>query len=334
MSYRPAVDRRARRRRNLVLLFILAVVVGVIALAVSYRTERRETADFLAVAQELADDELDIATSLADLLASIGDLERPDILLRLESLAGEAAVALETLDRALVPRPASRAGGLFAVAVDSWSAGVGGLAPAFIAILDRSDDDETGDQMLAAAFRSLQLADAAYDQFLVAVDEIDRDVPRGEFPVVSFASGDAAPLFDADTIASRLRLTRKFDERHDVAVTANTEPEPITDPTGVKVLPLAESYTIVGVVTNEGNVGEEAIMVSLRLTSTEPGAEPIELTELVPFLDPGEATAVPFPAVVLQPGTFYRLRLAVSIAEDDDVEDNVFELPFFTNEAK
>ena len=334
MSYPLAVDRRARRRRNALLLLILVAVITVIALAVRYRTERRETSDYLAVARVVVDDELDIATSLADLIRSIGDLERQDVLLRLDTLAADARAASEELEAAVVPRPAARASGLLTVAAENWSAGVSEMAPAFVAILDGPDDDPAGDQMLELAFRELRVADVAYAQFLAAVDEIDEEVTRVEFPALAYAGGDYEPLFDSAVIASRLRLTRKFDERHDVAVTANTEPEPITDPTGVQVLPVAESYTIVAVITNEGNVGEEAIEVSLQLEGTGSGAEPIELSALVPFLEPGESTTVAFEAVPLLPGLFYELDLTVSIPDDADLEDNVFELPFFTNEAE
>ena len=239
----------------------------------------------------------------------------------------------QTWNRAVVPRPAAKASGLFLVAIENWANGVGAMGPAFVAVLDGADDDPTGDQLLVDAFEMLRVADAAYVQFLEAVAEIDDAITRGDFPDIVFAGGENEPLFDAEMISSRLRLTRKLEENHDVAVIVTTVPELITDLNGVHVLPVAESYTIIAVVTNEGNVGEEFIEVALALAGSDQSLEPIELVELVPFLEPGEAIAVEFSGLVLPPGLFYDLRLAVSIAEDGELEDNVFELQFSTNES-
>ncbi len=334
MTYPLAVDRRARRRRNLLLLVILAIVVALVVLAVRYRTEERQTSDFLALAEELADGEMEMSASLTGLLTDIGDLERPDIIARLETLAERSNAVRDRLeDEAVVPRPAAKVSGLFSVAVDSWTVAVGGLAQAFTAVLDSDNGDETGDRMLARAFEDLRVGDAAYRSFLEEVDAIDPELVTRDFPTVAFASGDAEPLFDATVIAARLRAIRKLAETHDVAVTANTEPEAVTDGNGVHVLPVAESYTVLAVVTNEGNVGEESIEVSLRLLAPTAGTPPIEATELIPFLDAGEATTVPFEALSLAPGLLYELRIVASISDDADAQDNTFELPFFTNEA-
>ncbi len=275
-----------------------------------------------------------MSATLMALLTDIGDLDRPDILVRLETLADRSdGLRFRLADEAVVPRPAAEASGLFVVAVGSWDAAIGELAPAFTAVLDSADGDEAGDRMLARAFEDLRVGDAAYRSFLEAVDRIDVDVGSRDFPTIAFASGEAEPLFDAEVIASRLRAIRKLVETHDVAVTANTEPEPVNDGSGVLVLPVAESYTVLAVVTNEGNVGEESIEVSLRLLAPAGEVEPIEATQLIPFLDAGEATSVPFEALSLAPGLFYELRIVASIADDSDAQDNTFELPFFTNES-
>ena len=302
MTYPSAVDCRARRRRNLTFLLLIGIAIAVVVLAVRYRTERRETVDYLSLAQEITDQQLDMSTSLTDLMISIGDLERPDILLRLETLAADGDAAIADLEQAVVPRPAAKASGLFLVAIENWANGVGAMGPAFVAILDGADDDPTGDQLLVDAFQMLRVADAAYVQFLEAVAEIDDAVTRGEFPDIVFAGGENEPLFDAEMISSRLRLTRKLEESHDVAVIVTTEPELITDLNGVNVLPVAEDYTIVAVVTNEGNVGEEFIEVSLALAGSDQSLEPIELVELVPFLEPGQAIAVEFRQSGSSPG--------------------------------
>ena len=46
--------RRSRRRRNVVILIILAIIFGVLMLAVRYRTERRESIDYMTTVEEVA----------------------------------------------------------------------------------------------------------------------------------------------------------------------------------------------------------------------------------------------------------------------------------------
>ncbi|MFQ5554719.1 MAG: hypothetical protein ACE5GC_05035 [Acidimicrobiia bacterium] len=335
MTFPLAVDRRAKRRRKVLLLTLAAVVVALVVLAVRHRTEERQTTDLLALAEGIADQEMAMATDLASLLAAIGELERPDIMVRLNTLTEESDTVRRRLEaEAIVPRPAAEVGGLFSIAVDSWGDALGGLSPAFVAVLDGEVGDETGELMLAAAFQDLRVGDAAYERFLTAVGELDPDLVTRDFPAFGFSTGDSAPLIDAAVIANRLRLIRKLIERHDVAVVANTDPEPVMDSNGVFVLPVAEAYAVLAVVTNEGNVGEESIEVSLLIRSQTGEVESIEVTQLIPFLEPGEARTIPFEAIPLAPGLLYELQLSVSIAEDADIVDNTFALPFFTNEAE
>lgn len=334
MAFSLAVDRRTRRRRRLVLIVVVGIVVTVVVLAVRHRTEEREASDYLAVAEELASDELEMSATLTALLTSIGNLERPDILARLETLGESADLARKGLEDVTVPRPVAKASGLFAVAVESWGTAVASLRDAFVSVLDAAEGDETGARMLARAFVDLRVGDAAYRQFLGAVAELDLDIAPRDFPDVGYASGNNEPLFDAAVIARRLSVIRKLIEKHDVAVIGKFEPELVTDPNDLFVLPVAESYTVVAVITNEGNVGEEAIELSLRLLTSVGEGSSIERTELIPFLESGEATSVLFEELPFEQGLLYELRLVVSIVDDADPEDNTFELPFFTNEVE
>ena len=334
MAFPLAVDRRTRRRRRVFLIVVIAIVVTVVVLAVRHRTEEREASDYLAVAEELASDELEMSATLTALLTSIGDLERPDILARLETLGESADQARRSLQDVKVPRPVAKASGLFAVAIESWGTAVASLGDAVVSVLDAGEGDETGARVLARAFVNLRVGDAAYQQFLMEVAELDLDIAPRDFPAVGYASGNNEPLFDAAVIATRLSVIRKLVEKHDVAVVGKFEPELVTDPNGLFVLPVAESYTVVAVITNEGNVGEEAIELSLRLLALVGEESRIERTELIPFLESGEATSVLFDDLPLEQGLAYEMRLVVSIVDEAEPEDNTFELPFFTNEVE
>ena len=334
MSYPLAAVRRARRRRIVLSLVPLGIAVAIVALAVRYRTEERQTSDYLAVAKELSDVELGLSMTLTELLRSIGQLERPDILTTLQTVAESAEGVTAALEDAVMPRPAARLSGLFTVAVESWQGALGALDEAFITVLDSEDGDESGDMMLARAFEDLRVGDAAYRRFLTSMDDLDPELATRALPAVAFATGDNEPLYDAAAVADQLRRIRKLDENHDVAVTANTQPEPVADSNGVVVLPVADSYDVLVVVTNQGNVAEELIEVSMRLSApTEDGVEPIELSEVVPFLDPGEATTVAFDGLSLDAGRLYNLRIGAAVADDSDEANSTFELAFLTNEA-
>ena len=332
MAYPPlSASRRPRRRATVAILVSLALVLGVIALAVRYRTERRDSVDYLAIAKEISDDHLVLSSGLADLFKTLGDLERPDILGRVADIAAESTAMMGWLDGVTVTVEVGEVNGFFIVATSSWHNALAGLEEAIVEILDGEGDGRVGDLMLTSAFADLRVGDRAYAGFRNSLARVDPDLVTWEYPDFGYVAGDRKILFDATVIADHLRTTLRFEENRDISVRATTDPEPLGSDNGVRVVPDSETFSVQVVVTNEGNVTAKLITVGLKLFEAG-GDAPDERSEIVPVLDPGEATSVLFADFVLSPGVAYELRVTADIDDDDVPDNNRWDLIFIRNE--
>ncbi len=325
-----ALFRRSRRRRQFAIFLTLAVIAGLVALAARYRTERRDTADYLALVKEIAQDELVTSQSLRELFDTLGSLDRPDIVGRVALLSDQAQRSALRLEEAVVTRPAAEVHGLFSVAVRSWSEGVGGLEEAIVEVMDQPDDAEVAPQSFIDVATQLRVGDEAYEAFLDATLRLDPEYEPPDYPQVAYVGGEEPA--DVEAIASRLRLRRSFSERHDISVIANTLPEPTGDRNGVAVMPFSATFDVTAIVTNSGNVLQEQIEVTLTLTTDGAnGPQPFEERRFIPALEPESSMSLEFAGLAMEPGTLYTLHVSASIENDADIENNVWQVTFASN---
>jgi hypothetical protein len=275
-----------------------------------------------------------LTTQLEDLFVSIGDLERPDVLTRISTISSEATAMTEQLGEATVSRQGATVAGFLATASQAWSNGLSMLENAIVRVLDDEENTVAAEQLLADSFGWLRVGDAAYGGFIATLAELDPEVVTRQYPQVAFVGPSRASLYDAPVIAERLRLIRKFQEDHDIALTATTQPEPLGEQAGVPVIPLSDTFSVVVVVTNQGNSPEEGIEVTLTLTSAAEGAEPFEEQQLIAAISPGQARTVEFLDLDVLAGELYDLHIVAAIQEDSDLENNEFSLLFVRNEAE
>jgi len=324
-----AVQRRVRRRRRIAVFLTLAVLITVIALAVRYRTEERETADYLALADEIARNELIVSQGFRELLVGVSDIDRQDIVDRLAVLSRQA-VDLETqLAGAVVTRPAAEMHGFFTVAVSSWAGGLDALGEGVVDVIDQPDDARSVPATFADAVADLSLGDAAYRGFLDASTRLDDQFAQSAHPAVSFLGGEDE--VDIDSVVARLRLRLNLAERHDIEISATTEPVPTGDRNGVAILPFSPEFDVVTVITNSGNVTQEEIQVTLRLTRDGSDDPPFEEGRIIASLDPAASMSVEFLGIAIEPAALYTLEVSAGVADDADFENNVWGLVFATN---
>ena len=331
MAYSPYPPvRRQQRRRWLLALLIGFIIVAIVVLAVRRRSEARGVADYLAVAHDVATTEAE--TAAETMFAAITDIERPEVMRRLEELRASSEAAAETLALAVVPAAAGETNGYLVAAVSSWNSAIDILDDAIILILDEPAE-AGGTDRLQESFDYLRIGDLAYAQFLESAGSLDDAVPIGDLDVVAFAGGDKASLFDAPLVALRLNSVYKLGELHDVAVTALTDPEPLGERHGVPVVPHAEQFIVQAVIANKGNEPEQWVTVNLELIPTVSDEPSITVKQTVAELQPGQARTLVFDTLELQPGGLYELVLTTGVDKDEDPENDSWRMVFYQNES-
>ncbi len=304
----------------------------VVGFAMAYRTERRETTEYLALIGDAANSEIAVAESLQDLFASLNGLDRPAILSRLATINEQADRIEATMAEAVVTRPVASVHGYFAVAVDSWHGAMAEMEDAIIEVMDQPSttlEELVDADRLSEAFDLLRIGDHAYRSFLEAVAVLDIEVEAPTFPTVAFLG--AEHLGDVQAIASQLRLSRNLDERRDVEITANTSPEPAGNANGILAMPFSERFDVTAVVTNSGNVMQEGIDVTLELRRDGDTGDPLREARIIAALGPQTSETIEFVGLALEPGSLYTLQITADIADDASVDNNVWKITFATN---
>ena len=94
------------------------------------------------------------------------------------------------------------------------------------------------------------------------MSELDPELVPSPLPEVQYASAQYAPLYNHAIVANRLRLQGGLAEVVDVALTANTVPEPVSESTGgIWTIPASESLSLEVTVSNIGNVIVENVTI-------------------------------------------------------------------------
>jgi hypothetical protein len=331
-----APPRRSRRRRNIAVIITVMLVVGVLALAVRYRTERRESIDYLEAAEEVAIAHSAMAERLGTALQGLGEEDRPALIQRLESLAAEANEARRTLGAAVVTRPVAAVSGLMTVAVHSWDDGIAALDDAIIAVLDAEEGDLSGEDELEAAFDLLRLGDRGYVSVLEEVSRLDPEIVPAPFPEVSYVEGAYAALYDATVIAERLRrFSGSLSQVSDVALIAATIPEPVSEGVGgVFAIPASDSFVVEVTVSNTGNVVVERVSVVVSLQKAASSEQIPPLGIVIPSIEPGASETLRFTDFDPEPGVVYTVTAVATLEEgvvDGQLDDNSWSLIFERN---
>jgi len=97
------------------------------------------------------------------------------------------------------------------------------------------------------------------------------------------------------------------------------------------VMPFSDLLDVTAVVTNQGNVAADEVMVELTLEGET--VDPFTEQRIIPSLAPGGAETIEVLGIPLEPETLYTLTITASIRNDDSTDDNVWEVVFATNAA-
>ena len=328
-AYRP--DRRFRRRRWLLIIVTLVAVVASIAFLVTRQTEQRGTVEFFAVAHEATEMHATAAVELESAIAAIGVTQRQDLIARFQRISRLAADAHALLD-VEVPLAVAASYGSLSTASVSWLSGVAEVERVVLALMNGGAADvATSD--LSAAFDELRAGDSAYELFLGSLTEPVEDVDTSSFPPISFVNSSPSDplLFDALNIVIRVSVSYELAPHHNVGVTGQLEPLPVSDRGGTPLVPFFETFGVIAVITNTGNEVAVDVAVVLEILNVDTN-EVQTLNQVVAEIAGGSASSVSFADLSVVPGDLYQVKLVVTIAEDNDPEDNTWTMAFIRNE--
>ncbi|MEA2009961.1 MAG: hypothetical protein U9N78_04585 [Actinomycetota bacterium] len=312
-------------------LLVAFIIIAVVVFAVRRRSDSRDIADYLAVAQQVATEQAETADDLETLFVTVTDVERPEVMRRLEIIRVSAEGAVETLSETAVPVDAGEAHGYLMAATTSWNSAVEILDDAIVLVLDGSAE-AGGTELLEEAFDFLRLGDLAYAQFLASAEGLDDAVPVGDIAVVAYSGDERSIEYDAQIVTLRLNSVYKLGELHDVAVTAITDPDVLGERNNVPVVPHSEQFIVQAVVANQGNEPEHLVSVDLTLIPTDSSAGPVEVRQTVANLEPGQARTLVFDTLELEPGGLYELVITAEVDKDEDSENDEWRMVFYQNE--
>ncbi len=326
--YRP--DRRSKARRWLLIAFSVSVIIALIAVVASRQTEQRSTVEFFSAAQQVSSIHEASSVIFGETLASIGVVTRQDLMRRLESVveAATEANALMTID---VPPSIGPSYGTMVTATASWLEGAREADRVIVGIMDGEIVDTAVDQ-LQASLDLLRVGDVAYAQFRESLIDFPEDADLPSFPsIVYIARQEADPLrFNATNLVLRIQSAYSLSPHRDVSVTGMIEPTPVGDRAGVPIVPFSDAIAINALVTNAGNEDEGKIAVDLEVFEINSDVV-VTRSSVVDGLAAGASTTVLFDNLEITAGGLYQAKLTVTIDEDIDAENNVWELVFIWN---
>lgn len=310
--------RRRKRRRNLIVLTVFAIVVGVIYGVTRAQGEREVTRSYLDVAYEVSTREADAAATFANLVVSLEEFSRTVFLSNLEDLETEADALASLLASADPPPDLLQAHQFLQIAAASWRSGMS-TATAGLTVLSTNPLDEDAAADVDRGLIDLRVGDRAYVGFLSQVVDVDTALLGGDFPAAIYVPSRDDALFDARELARRMFIAPGITPVDDLAIAdLNLDPAPVGSSEGFPVVPISTSQSVTVAVSNRGNLGVTAITVSLQLLSNT--GDLYEAAQEIAGLEGGAKVSLTFSDLPVTPGSIY--EVTVSIPSGDDEPDN------------
>jgi hypothetical protein len=322
--------RGERRRRRMLLLVVFATLIGLFALAVRSRSEQRDVLEYVSAARETLVEHREIAAQVSTLLVDIDGLERQVVLDKVQSLYERALAADAKLDEVPIAPEVAVLSGYVTVATSSWTDAVGALDEAFLASVDDAQDVLVGERLLAAAFEQLRVGDRAYANVAARLVPISEEYSVNEFPIFTYINPEQINTYDAKLTAIRLRQFRQLAEYRDVKLSVTLDPLPVSEQNGVSVIPFGETFSASVVVSNNGNLTENNIVVTLTITEIA-GDFVLPVSKTIDVLLPDVSSTVVFADLPLLAGQLYELVIEAPVSNDNDPASNEWRLFYRRN---
>ncbi len=283
-------------------------------------TSRTET----TLAEELRSHSITLdraARSFVRLIEQIDSADRSE----LASIIIQSRDSISTVSAALEDpaEPGNSLIILLETSLDLWDEGLERFENAFLSAVD-DPFNYVVEEQLTAALVSVRSGDRIYQAFLEKA-ATDLDIPSfSDFRTVVFLPPQYPVVDTAQFLATFARLSRPALEfTADLAIEQVTSyPEWISDLEGRPVIIPTDSFDLLVVVANRGNV-EVGSETSLQVSIWPPGEAIQSRVLAVPPLAPQEKTTIAFYELMVTPATSYQVEINLGFAEgEQNREDN------------
>ena len=263
------------------------------------------------------------ARSFVRLIEQIDAIDRSE----LASIITQSKDSLSVVETALqeTTETTSSLTPLLGTALDLWKEGLEGFERAFLAAVD-DPFNYVVEEQLTSSLVNIRSGDRVYQAFLeMSVADPGIQV-FSDFQTVMFLPAQYPVVDTAEFLTTYARLARpSLEYTTDLAIEQITSfPEWIPDLEGRPVITPTDSFDLVVVVANRGNV--EVVGETFLELSIWPPGEAIQTRVLeVPSLQPGEKTTVTFYELAVIPETSYQVEVRLSYIEgDQNPDDNTY----------
>ncbi len=268
--------------------------------------------------------------SLQDVATRLSTIDRPELEVVIGDLRSDLAEAMEFADQDPPSTELFAVRSLYRLALRAWNSGATNFGEGVLAAADNPGDPASVD-MVANSIVSMRSGDRLFADLLVEIGRADVPDPVAPFRAVALAPGEgpAVTLAVSYSLAAR-SSTNGLALRPGLGVSQLVaSPEWQLNPDGLVIMPATEEATFSAVVSNTGNLGSVEEQIVLTFSGA---AEPVEITDMVPPLEPGAQTTVTFEAIPLVPGETYEVRVEIVVSDiDANFEDNIIQVTFRVN---
>jgi hypothetical protein len=328
MVFDPPRQKRRFLRWLIPIALVIAALVGLAAQGAG--SAAREEIDYL---NELSSQVSDLAVdgdALRDVVSRLSRIQRSEWETVIENLETDLARGLEFVEREPPSNELLAVQALYRVALEQWEAGVSGFGTGVLTAADNPQETAATDT-IANSLVALRSGDELFVQVQAEVDrpEVPDPVNPLRVVVLSPAEGEALALAAAYTEATRSPNNGLALRPGLAAAMIVADPEWQLNPENQVVMPSTDQVIFSVVVSNVGNLisGEEPIVLTLIGAS-----EPVELTMMIPPLNPGAQITIEFESIPVASGELYEVIAELRVVgPDTDLVDNVLQVTFMVN---
>jgi hypothetical protein len=268
--------------------------------------------------------------ALRDVVSRLSRIQRSEWETVIENLETDIARGLEFVEREPPSNELFAVQALYRVALEQWKAGVSGFGTGVLTAADNPLETAATDT-IANSLVALRSGDELFAQVQAEIDrpEVPDPVNPLRVVVLSPAEGEAIALAAAYTEAARSPNNGLALRPGLAAAMIVADPEWQLNPENQVVMPSTDQVKFSVVVSNVGNLisGEEPIVLTLTGAS-----EPVELTMMIPPLNPGAQITIEFESIPVASGELYEVIAELRVVgPDTDLVDNVLQVTFMVN---